>query len=75
MADGTGKRPHSEEDSQLPFPTKLLRKEEWYYPNSASYGPKKYKPILYTICLQNKLSFSTLLYIDTTFVNTVSTNP
>ncbi len=59
MADGTGKRPHSEEDSQLPVPTKLLRKEEWYSPNSSLYGPKKYKPILYSILIQNQLSFST----------------
>ncbi len=47
MADGTGKtkRPYCVEDSQLPAPKKPLRKEEWYYPPSGTYGPKKYKSI------------------------------
>lgn len=35
--------------SQLPALTKLLRKEEWYYPPSGNYGPKRYKLILFTI--------------------------
>ena len=43
MASSSEKPAQGEDESQLNSPTKLVRKEEWYYaPKGASYGPKKY---------------------------------
>lgn len=40
MADGSRKTARTDDEAQLPAP-KLHRQDEWYYPPSGAYSPKR----------------------------------